>query len=61
MNFQISMTIYLFLAGILLFVVVGLFLFPVLVIVDIVFVVIAAVKANQGELYRYPLSIRFIS
>ena len=60
-NFQISMTIYLFLAGILLFVVVGLFLFPVLVIVDIVFVVIAAVKANQGELYRYPLSIRFIS
>jgi len=27
---------------------------------DAVFVIIAAVKANQGEFYRYPLSIRFI-
>jgi len=60
-NFQISVTIYLFVAGILLLLLVGVVLIPVIVIVDIVFVIIAAVKANQGELYRYPMSIRFIS
>jgi len=60
-NFQISMTIYLFLAGILLFLLVGIVFIPLVVIADIVLVIIAAVKANQGELYRYPLTIRFIS
>jgi len=52
--------IYLFAAGTLLLVLVGLVLIPAVVIVDTVFIVIAAVKANRGELYRYPPSIRFI-
>jgi hypothetical protein len=29
-------------------------------IFDFVFTIIAAVKANQGEMYRYPLTIRFV-
>jgi len=28
--------------------------------VNLIFLIIAAIKANNGEHYRYPLSIRFI-
>ena len=59
-NFQISMTIYLLVAGLLLFAGIGFVLAPAIFLVDVVFVIIAAVKASQGEVYRYPLTIRFI-
>ena len=37
-------------------------LLPIVMIVDVVFLVIAAIKANDGEHYRYPypLIIRFV-
>ena len=35
-------------------------LFIVVFILKIVFGVIAAIKANDGELYRYPINLRFI-
>jgi uncharacterized Tic20 family protein len=58
-NFQISILIYLLVAG--LFVCVHrLFLLPAVYIFDVVFLLIAAVKVNNGEHYRYPLTIRFI-
>jgi uncharacterized protein len=59
-NFQISMTIYSILAGLSILVVVGIVLLPVVIVVNLVFVIIAGVKASNGEFYRYPLSIRFI-
>jgi len=59
-NFQISMTIYGLVAGLLTFVLIGFLLLPIVVIAQIVFVVIASIKANNGEAYRYPLTIRFI-
>lgn len=59
-NFQISMTIYTIAAGLSVFVFVGFVLLPAVLIVNLVLVIIAAVKAGQGEAYRYPLSIRFI-
>ena len=59
-NFQISMLIYLTISGVLWCVFIGVVLLPALLIAQIVFVIIAAVKANQGESYRYPLTIRFI-
>ena len=64
-NFQISMSLYA-LIGIVLCAVtcVGAVLIPVVGIVvgviDLVFLLIAAVKANNGQAYRYPLTIRFI-
>jgi uncharacterized Tic20 family protein len=67
LNFQISMSIYI--AGlsvvcfILLFILLGFLLIPIiaiLCIVDVVLVVLAAIKANDGQLYRYPLTIRLI-
>jgi len=60
LNFQISMLIYGIIAGLLCFVCIGMFLLPAVAIVDIVFLIIAAIKATNGEAYRYPLSIRFI-
>ncbi len=61
LNFQISMTIYALVAGVLVFVLVGFFLLLAIMIVSIVCVIQAAMKANTGEgNYTYPLTIRFI-
>jgi len=59
-NFQISMLIYGVVALLLCFACVGFVLAPAVMIFDIVFLLIAAVKANNGFHYRYPLCIRFI-
>ena len=59
-NFQISILIYEIVAGLLIFACVGAFLLPAVMIFDIVFLVIAAIKTNNGLHYRYPLCIRFI-
>ena len=59
-NFQVSMTIYATIAGLLIFVFIGFLLFPIVVIAQVVFTIIAALKANNGESYRYPLTIRLI-
>lgn len=60
-NFQISMTLYGLAVSALAFVGVGIPIGIVLFGFDIVVVVIAASKAHQGQLYRYPLALRFIS
>jgi hypothetical protein len=59
-NFQISVTIYAIICIPLLFLIIGFVLLPALGIFDLVCTIIAAVKANNGEYYRYPLSIRFL-
>jgi uncharacterized Tic20 family protein len=60
LNFQISMTIYAFVAGILSFAFIGIPLLIIIGVIDIVLVIIASVKTNQGEKYQYPFTIRFI-
>ena len=60
MNFQISMFIYGLVAGLLILVCVGVVLLPAVIVADIIFVIIAGIKANDGQAYRYPLTIRFI-
>ena len=59
-NFQISLTIYGIISGILSLVVIGLILLPIVIITGIILTIIAAVKANEGKNYRYPLTIRFL-
>lgn len=59
-NFQISMSIYLIVAGILVLLLVGLLAVPALFIVHVIFTIIAAVQANKGDAYRYPMTIRFL-
>ena len=60
LNFQISITIYAIVSAILILVVIGIFLLICLWIFANVFVIIAAVKANSGEKFRYPLTIRMV-
>ncbi len=60
LNFQISILIYAIVSGLLMFVCIGAFLLRAVIIFDIVFLIIAAIKANNGFHYRYPLCIRFI-
>ncbi len=64
-NFQISMLLYAFAGSVAcLITCVGAVLVPVVLgvvsIFDFIFMLIAAVKANDGYHYRYPLTIRFI-
>ena len=58
-NWIISSFIYAIVSVILVFVIVGIFLLLALVICQIVFTIIGAIKANNGELWQYPLSIKF--
>jgi len=60
-NFQISMSIYTLVSAALIPVFcIGIPLLIAVGIVDLVFLLIAAIKANNGQHYRYPLTIRFI-
>lgn len=60
-NFMISMIIYGAVAFLLVFILVGIPILIVLGILEIVFVIMATVKANRGEYWKYPLSIQFFS
>ena len=60
LNFQISVTIYAVVAMFLFVICVGPFLLAGVGLFDFVLLLIAAVKANNGEHYHYPLTIRFI-
>lgn len=60
MNFQISMTLYFLVSILLIFVVIGIPVLIGVVFFDIVMTIVAAVKANEGEVYRYPFTIRLL-
>lgn len=60
LNFQISLTIYVIIAIMLVFLLIGIPLLFVLGIGGVILMVMAAVKANEGVTYRYPLTLRFI-
>lgn len=60
-NFMISMAIYAVVATLLCFALVGIPILVVLGVLYVVFVVTAAIRANKGEYWRYPMSITFFS
>ncbi|GAA1812124.1 DUF4870 domain-containing protein [Agromyces neolithicus] len=61
LNFQITIAIALVVSYALIAVFIGILLVIAVEVVKIVFSIIAAVKANQGQPYTYPLSIKFVS
>lgn len=61
LNFQITMFIAMMVSAVLMFVIIGLFTMMIVAVVDVVFCVLAAVAANRGEWYRYPINIRMVS
>jgi uncharacterized Tic20 family protein len=60
LNFQITVVIAWFAAGVLSFLCIGFFLLPLIWIGNLIFCILACVAANKGQHYRYPLSIRII-
>lgn len=60
LNFQISITIYAIVAGILTMVVIGIPLLIAVGIFALVEIIIASIAANDGRSHKYPLNIRFI-
>lgn len=60
LNWQISLTIYTVISFVLMLVLVGFVLIFVLALLDIVFTVLAAVRAADGEAWPYPMAIPFL-
>lgn len=61
LNFQLTMTIAFIVSFLLIFVLIGLLFIGVLCIYELIMVIVAAIKANDGETYRYPMTLRFFS
>ncbi|TQQ80873.1 DUF4870 domain-containing protein [Halonotius terrestris] len=55
-NFQLVLFAATLVAVLLVFVGIGLLLLPLIGLVDVIFVLIATVRANSGEIYEYPLT-----
>ena len=60
LNFQISMTIYLLISGMLCIILIGIPIIIGLVIFCFIITIIAAISANDGKSYRYPINLRLI-
>ena len=60
LNFQLTMLIAYIVGSILLFVLIGILVLLAIAIVWIVFSILAAIAANKGQPYKYPLAIEFI-
>jgi uncharacterized protein len=61
LNFQITVLLAYFVAGILVWLLIGLLLLPLVWVVNIVFCIIAAISTSKGETYRYPFCLRLIN
>jgi len=61
LNFNLSVFIYIIASAILIILVIGFLLLPAVAIAWLVLTIIAAIRANNGEPYRYPLTIRLVS
>jgi uncharacterized Tic20 family protein len=60
LNFQITITIAMLICIVLTIVIIGGLLAPIVGLLNVIFCIIAAVKANNGEAYRYPFALRLI-
>jgi uncharacterized Tic20 family protein len=60
LNFQISMSIYFVVSFILIYVIIGIITTIGLLIAQVVLIIMASIRANEGQQYRYPVTIRFI-
>ena len=60
LNWMISFFIYIIISSILILLIVGIFALIALCVMWFVFIIMGAVKANNKEIYKYPLSIQFL-
>lgn len=61
LNFQISVLIAQFIAGILVMILVGFIFIGIIWLLNIVFCILAAISTSKGETYRYPFCLRLIN
>ena len=61
LNFQITLAIAGFVGGILTIIGIGLLILAAVWILKIIFSIMAAIAANKGEWYSYPLTIKFLN
>jgi uncharacterized Tic20 family protein len=61
LNFNLSVFIYVLVSVVLIFIVIGFLLLPAGAIAWLFLTIISGVRGNNGEAYRYPLSIKFVS
>ncbi|MDT0158047.1 DUF4870 domain-containing protein [Microbacterium sp. ARD32] len=61
LNFQLTLLIAFVVGGVLAIVGIGVLIIIAAAVLNVVFSVIAAVKAGNGEFYQYPMSIKFFS
>lgn len=59
LNFQITITLALLVSAVLIVILIGVVLIPVVLVIQILYCVLAAMAAKEGQPYRYPLTIRF--
>ncbi len=60
LNWQISVLIYSLILGVISTMFIGEALLGLAGLLNIVFCIVAAVKANSGEVWKYPITIRFL-
>ena len=60
LNFQITVAIAVIVCIVLMFVLIGMLLLPVVGLAALVLTIIGGIKANSGETYRYPMTLRLI-
>jgi len=61
LNFQITILLAQFIAGLLMWLLIGFLLLPLIWLANIVFCIIAAISTSKSETYRYPLTLRLIN
>lgn len=59
-NFQLSILVYSFVAGLLTILGIGVLLLTLIGIFNLVVVIVASIKSYNGERFEYPFSIKFI-
>jgi len=60
LNFQITVVIAFIVCGLLMAVVIGVFLMPVVGVLNLIFCIMGAVSASSGKAYKYPICIRLL-
>jgi uncharacterized Tic20 family protein len=60
LNFHITVLIAAFVCGILSIILIGIFLLFALEILVVIFSILAAITASEGNYYRFPISIEFV-
>lgn len=60
LNFQLTITFYLIFSYILVFILIGFLFIGVVILLHIIAAIVAAVRAHEGVMFRYPVTFRVI-